>query len=1151
MFCMKPKCIHTLLCIILVSCCSMYAEDHNLHTDPRLQITSPSTEAQSLSKFAEVPVDLYTGRTAINIPLFTISCNDIVLPISLSYHGGGTKVGDVGGVLGTGWTLNAGGVVSRIVRGIPDEFYLHNGFVKGYDRLNSNEKAFITKLLQRDIPADSSAVFDDQDAILQEMTLYGQSYDENKIDLSPDNYIFSVDGFSGVFAGSNPNNIQTTGGCKISKVGGIYYLTGVNGLKYEFAYPEQKIFPYRMGDIYNTTNWDDLPEYQDKYTSAWWLTSISSVAGDSLKLKYSDSIEKQLSTPHSSYAYTQYDTFDENIERKTIHRFYNGYSNPFIKTSSDTLYHRFLEEIIAPNCTLRFYYSPKYNGYSRLDSISLYSSATNAKESPIERYEFVYVGTATSVNLSMIKHRGKNGKYQYYNFSYHYTNTGGMTSENKDHWGYFSKESIGRFADKKYFGIDPIGLSAVSTSERHADNANAINNTLKSITYPSGLTVEFTWEPHDFSKLSTVGENAYQQYKEYDYSETPTPIYQTITKSTFELCGKENQEVKSKSIGLTNEQYINIDISKYFYSSDVWSCIDCVMDWSGDYIATDLPEFSILFNGTKIFRTNLDSVSIRRLGNQGMKQIPVKQYGAGSYTFQLTNPRTTLMPASSSVSNMPCSYYHEMFNKPETSLGKIYVSITEQYPIENTFNTRNVGGVRIKRITYKDVNQQLMIKEYAYKDSNNVSTGILAYAPRYASKHLMYVPGCGANIITDLLVLRSNGLPYVLNGHGHIEYQQVSEYTVSQQGEVAGQYSPINRVDYYYSTSISPDCSDVDDTGYNTYIPTDLLQLTSRKHKRGHLLRKIEYADEMKVTNYEYQVVEDTNKHLFSGNLFPTADFQGVNYNYGVRPYKNFSVVKYRVIPYNKRLMSQSTSGQITNTYHAYTYATNSYSSALNADMPLTHTFVTSEGNTLVEHFTYLPNTNKVEQYIKTKDGYVLDGYQLKYDNAYRVLQRKRVQISPPALLSSITNDSWVILDSCQYDTITNKLIEVCNCQTNITTTYLWAYGGQYPVAEITNANYNEVTDKLEELNLSIADLRATCNSDSISILDELRNLLPSASINTMTYEPLVGITSYTDAKGYTQYYEYDDFGHVQEIYELVNGTKHILKHFDYQLKNQ
>ena len=181
----------------------------------------------------------------------------------------------------------------------------------------------------------------------------------------------------------------------------------------------------------------------------------------------------------------------------------------------------------------------------------------------------------------------------------------------------------------------------------------------------------------------------------------------------------------------------------------------------------------------------------------------------------------------------------------------------------------------------------------------------------------------------------------------------------------------------------------------------------------------------------------------------------------------------------------------------------------------------------------------------------MVDGYLLEYDNAYRVVKRKKLHISPTALPSSITDDSWVLLDTCSYDSIINKLIEVYNCQTNITTTYLWAYGGQYPVAEITNANYNEVTDKLEELNLSIADLRATYNSDSISILDELRNLLPKTSINTMTYEPLVGITSYTDAKRYTQYYEYDDFGQVQEIYEMVNGTKTILKRFDYQIQNR
>ena len=148
-----------------------------------------------------------------------------------------------------------------------------------------------------------------------------------KIDVSPDNYIFSVDGFSGVFAGSNPDNIQTTGGCKISKVGGIYHLTGANGLKYEFAYPEQKIFPYRMGDIYNTANWDDLPEYQDKYTSAWWLTSISSVAGDSLKLKYTDSIEKQLTIKS-----------DDNTLKSILNKYWTIYSASHKEEKYKTFY---------------------------------------------------------------------------------------------------------------------------------------------------------------------------------------------------------------------------------------------------------------------------------------------------------------------------------------------------------------------------------------------------------------------------------------------------------------------------------------------------------------------------------------------------------------------------------------------------------------------------------------------------------------------------------------------------------------------------------------------------------------------------------------------------------------------------------------------
>jgi uncharacterized protein RhaS with RHS repeats len=69
--------------------------------------------------------------------------------------------------------------------------------------------------------------------------------------------------------------------------------------------------------------------------------------------------------------------------------------------------------------------------------------------------------------------------------------------------------------------------------------------------------------------------------------------------------------------------------------------------------------------------------------------------------------------------------------------------------------------------------------------------------------------------------------------------------------------------------------------------------------------------------------------------------------------------------------------------------------------------------------------------------------------------------------------------------------------------------------------------------------------------MNSLRTSLPLATINSMTYAPLIGITSYTDPKGYTQYYEYDDFGRIREIYEKVGDKKSIIKSFEYQVQNQ
>jgi YD repeat-containing protein len=68
-------------------------------------------------------VDLPTGSAQVNFPLYNYS-NDskLGLNVSLNYTGGnGIKVTEVASNVGLGWTIQAGGVISRSTRGEPDD----------------------------------------------------------------------------------------------------------------------------------------------------------------------------------------------------------------------------------------------------------------------------------------------------------------------------------------------------------------------------------------------------------------------------------------------------------------------------------------------------------------------------------------------------------------------------------------------------------------------------------------------------------------------------------------------------------------------------------------------------------------------------------------------------------------------------------------------------------------------------------------------------------------------------------------------------------------------------------------------------------------------------------------------------------------------
>ena len=84
-------------------------------------VTLPSYQAASLGKFGEIPVSYFRGVPSIGIDIYSVNQGSLSLPISVDYHASGIRVAEIASWVGLGWTLNAGGMISRSVVGIEDE----------------------------------------------------------------------------------------------------------------------------------------------------------------------------------------------------------------------------------------------------------------------------------------------------------------------------------------------------------------------------------------------------------------------------------------------------------------------------------------------------------------------------------------------------------------------------------------------------------------------------------------------------------------------------------------------------------------------------------------------------------------------------------------------------------------------------------------------------------------------------------------------------------------------------------------------------------------------------------------------------------------------------------------------------------------------
>ncbi|MEM7550011.1 MAG: hypothetical protein AAF363_10060 [Bacteroidota bacterium] len=278
------KLLLTIYLIIIQSGIQVYAQDDV--PLPTINIMSPN--AASLGKYIDYPVNHHTGIPNIEIPIYEVKDGPLTLPISLSYHAGGLKVLDVASSVGTGWTLNAGGAISRTVKGQPDEF-IGPSNPNGFRPINYSD------------PVSNYGSFYENGGYSSYFWRQFEGEDLNDIgsfvkgwkDGEPDIFFFSFNGFSGKFYIDEDKQpmLVPESDLKIEvlerdvdlAIGISDYIQGFkvitpDGTKYYFGIIENQIgaAPIETSDVgvYNSQSGGHL--VSEGVISSWFLTKIES-----------------------------------------------------------------------------------------------------------------------------------------------------------------------------------------------------------------------------------------------------------------------------------------------------------------------------------------------------------------------------------------------------------------------------------------------------------------------------------------------------------------------------------------------------------------------------------------------------------------------------------------------------------------------------------------------------------------------------------------------------------------------------------------------------------------------------------------------------------------------------------------------------------
>ncbi|WP_302567601.1 RHS repeat domain-containing protein [Culturomica massiliensis] len=480
-------------------CCLVFLWVANVclgQDDPN--VTFPSPQAWSFIRYGNTPVNLYTGTVMAEIPLYRYTDPDFDFPVSVKYASNGFLPNKASGVVGYDWLLNVGGVISRTVRGMPDDecnmegvkdIYGNKREVKGYyyfwnNSLSVNPETWVCEMFasERYFP------------FFYTYFKLGDRY----YDVQPDIFHFNFMGYSGSFqleANGRIHVYNTSVSKGDIKVETIHFNTLSDSY---FILRTGDGYRYRFGTFggngidYSYPETGTLPH--NKTISSWYLYEISAPNGRKVSLSYNQSGESRIYSP---------------VVNTTFHRNSTS-SGAGIRTNPVPLISQ-TARLSSVNIDNKVFLNFQYDTAraettvskgllamgKKLTSIIVTEELSGHREQ-LKKCDFFYtypsLGNA-KLFLEKVRISGEGD----YRMSYHdLTSYCPLTATYQmDHWGYYN----GKGTDEIPAAVNPVTHEEVLTSTlRDPVFSKGIYGMLKKLTYPTQGYTCFEYEGHSYAK---------------------------------------------------------------------------------------------------------------------------------------------------------------------------------------------------------------------------------------------------------------------------------------------------------------------------------------------------------------------------------------------------------------------------------------------------------------------------------------------------------------------------------------------------------------------------------------------------------------------------------------------------------------------------